>query len=259
MRLTRGMSLLEVVFAVFLLAFVGLSVMLMADTAIQAQKRNQNLLRASLVAQSKLSEIRAWAEDPANYLSDWSAYSGSSPDPNYPDFRVNVRALAAGRSIDSPCQELESQWEGTPEGKRSMPRAVVPVELTVSWGNTSRDQLVLVTYVGEPLRDLTGSVAVVSDPNPADVPANGTTEYQVSVRDSSGRLFENLLFSWSANRLYLSTTGLRDGRRCLLVRDRVLAPTDPPPPLPPEVLPVQCLATYAGTPLSLLPKGLTLP
>jgi hypothetical protein len=253
------MSLVEVVISVFLLAAVGLTVMSMASTAVAAQKRNLKLLKASLIAQSKIAEIRLWAADINNYLGNWAAYQGSSPVAHYPDFQVQVRANPGGRPLQSPCQEFEEQWAATPQGQRTMPKAIVPVEVTVSWGSSLRDQLTVMTYVAEPKRDLTGVQLQITDPNPVSLSPNAGSEYEVTVSDGAGRPFENLLFSWAVDSRYLSITSQRDGRRCRVLRDRTPQSTDPPPPTPPETLPTQCYASYAGEPLPLVPKGLELP
>jgi Tfp pilus assembly protein PilV len=253
----RALSLAEVIISIFLLSFVALGVLSMARMAFVSQRRNENLLQATLVAQSVLAEIRVWAQDPDHYLSNWAAYNNQQmPAANVPEYTVKVRCQPAGRALDSPCQALESQWAGSPQGVRRMPRAVVPVEVTVAWGQRSTDAVVLLAYIGEPKRSLTGVVVNLTGPNPGSVAMTQNAEYTAEVRDAQNRPFENLLFKWSVDARYLSLQSQRDGRRCVIVRDKVVTP---PVPTAPNLLPVQCYATYAGTSIPMVPKGVQLP
>ena len=166
MRKRGALSLAEVVIAVFLLGSVALAVFSMAHMAFVAQRRNENQLAATLEAQSVMAEVRIWANQPANFLGDWSKYNSPFPAPHVPEYTAQVRCIPAGRALDSPCKGLEAQWEGTPEGVRRMPRAVVPVEVTVSWSERPSDRVSLTSYVGEPKRDISVTQVNVAGPDP---------------------------------------------------------------------------------------------
>ncbi|MFN8613510.1 MAG: hypothetical protein U0931_38585 [Vulcanimicrobiota bacterium] len=253
MRDLRALSLVEVVISFFLLSFVALGVLSMSRMAFVSQRRNQHSLAATVLAESTLNEARMWARDPQNYLSDWAAYNGplASPSPTY-----KISGRSTFQTLLSPAQALENQWASTPPGQRELPKGVVLLEIKVAWSPKNNGSIRLVGYIGEPRRDLTGYQVSLDDPQPAAVHLNDTATYpSVIVKDAQGRPFENLLFRWSASSDYLSLQGPRNGRSCKIVRDKIVAPPVPPPP---DLLPVQCFASYAGTPIKIVPKPLGL-
>ena len=260
-RKSGAFSLVEAVIAVFLLGYAALSVLSLTQSGFVAQKRNQEIAKANLVAQSVIADIRMWARDVNNYKSGWSAYNATITPVGFPEYKVTVRSQASGREIDSPCAELESQWEPTDRGKRTMPNAIVPVELKITWSEDPRDKLVILTYVGEPRRDVTGISYVISGPDPGSVGMDQKAEYRVSAKDSAGRGLDNLMFLWVPDIRYLSITekASRDGRYFQVIRDRLVKPPDVPPPTPPTKSPVTCYARYAGQYLDANPPGLELP
>lgn len=260
-RKSGAFSLIESVIAVFILGYAALSVLSLTQSGFVAQKRNQEIAKANLVAQSVIADIRMWAENITNYKSGWSAYNTTITPAGFPEYRVTVRSHAAGRPIDSPCAELESQWAPTERGKRTMPNAIVPVELKITWSEDPRDKLVVLIYVGEPRRDVTGAQFEITGPNPSSLVMNQEAEYRVSAKDSAGRGLDNLMFLWVPDIRYLSITedAKRDGRYFQVVRDRIIKPPDIPPPRPPGTSPVTCYARYAGEYLDANPPGLQLP
>ena len=254
----RGLSLTEVVISLFLLSFVALIVLSMTQTGFLHQKRNQELARASLLASKTIAEIRLWAQDIGNFQSDWSTYNTTLTYPEFPNHQVEVRALAAGRPLHSPSNELESQWESDPRGTRDLPRAVVPVEITVKWSGNDRDTFRILTYVAEPQRDVTGATYAITGPTPDSIGMNQSTKYAISVNDASGRPLQNLLFTWKADNRYFTEApdSPRNGREFRIVRDKVVKPPTAPPP---SVSPVQCYANFGGVNIPIVPKGVRLP
>lgn len=257
----KAFSLLEVVIALFLLSFAALSVLQLTQTGFVAQKRNQEIARGNLVIQSVIADMRIWASDINNYRSGWTPYNRTFSPAGFPGHQVRARSNPGGRAIESPCSELETQWQPTTQGSRSMPNAIVPVELTVFWSDDPRDSVSVLTYVGEPKRDITGIVFEVDGPNPLSVSQNRKSEYTVKAKDSSGRYFDNLMFQWAPDLRYVSPTveAKRDGRYFEIIRDQIVELPDVPPPRPPKVSPVACYARYAGTYLGIGAGGLELP
>lgn len=244
------------VVSLFLLSFVALGVLSMTRMAFVAQRRNEHILEATQIAQSTLNQVRAWALQPDHYLGNWSVYDGVAVASPLPEYSVHVRCRAQGVALDSPCSALEAQWQGTPQGIRRLPRALVPVQVQVAWSANPADQVRLLAYMGEPKRDLTGIQVLTSGPQPNAISQSQDSLYTVAVRDAQGRNFDNLLFRWSVDDRYLSVTAQRDGRRCVMLRDKsVVAPVPPAP----TVLPVQCYATYAGASIPIVPAGLGMP
>ncbi len=261
-RMSRGQksgafSLLEAVIAVFLLSYAALSVLSLTQSGFVAQKRNQEIAKANLVAQSVISDIRMWAEDINNYKGTWGAYNTTITPVGFPEYQVTVRARAAGRPIDSPCAELESQWEPTPREKRTMRNAIVPVEVKVSWSDNPRDQLTVLTYVGEPRRDVSRIRFNVVGPNPHAIGVGQEAMYSVSATDGSGRGLDNIMFLWVPDIRYLGFTerARRDGREFEVTRFQ----SKPPDPPPPSIIHPTCYAIYAGEYLTVNVPGLQLP
>lgn len=254
---TSAFSLVEAVIAIFLLSYAALSVLSLTQSGFVAQKRNQEIARANLVAQSVISDIRIWAENIDNYKSSWSPYNRTFTPTGYPEYKVTVRSAASGRAIESPCAELESQWATTDGQSRTMPNAIVPVEVKITWSDDSRDQLTVLTYVGEPRRDPSTITFEVTGPSPSAVGVDQKARYEMSAKDTSGRGVDNLMFLWVPDPRYLvmTDTSLRSGRRIEVKRLAVKAP-DPPPP---SIIHPTCYGCYAGEYLNVYPPGLQLP
>lgn len=260
-RRNSGVSLLEAVIAICLLSFAALSVLSLTQSGFVAQKRNQEVARANLVVQSVIADIRVWALDIDNYQSDWAAYNGTITSPDFPGYEVKVRSQPSGRDLDSPCSEMESQWDATDRGKRTMPSAVVPVELSVSWSSNEKDVVRVLTYIGEPKRDITGITYEVTGPSHKSLGMNGGAEYGVIAKDAQGRPFPNLMFQWAPDLVYLSpaSDSKRDGRTFRMTRDKTISLPDVPPPTPPTLTPVTCYTRYAGEYLNIDVPGVELP
>lgn len=258
---SRAFSLVEVVIALFLLSGAALSVLSLTQTGFVAQRRNQEIARGNLVIQAVVADMRLWAQDINNFQSAWTPYNRTFTPAGFPEYQVRARSLHTGRPLDSPCAELETQWEPTTRGKRTMPNAIVPVEITVFWSNDPRDSVSVLTYVGEPRRDVSSITYEVTGPAPLSVSQDATSEYTIRARDSSGAYFDNLMFQWIPDSRYLSITqnAKRDGRYFEVVRDRVVTLPDVPPPRPPAVSPINCYAKYAGQDLIINVGGVELP
>ena len=255
----RGLSLTEVVIALFLLSFVALSILSMFQTGFLAQKRIQKGNQANFIIQSLIAEIREWASDYDNFASAWTPYNRTYTAPGNPEFTIAIRAIRGGRPLYSPSAELEDQWVPHLRGPRIMPTAIVPVEIVVSWSPSRADRSTSTFYVGEPYRDPTGAVATIPAPNPASITVSNSAETSITVVDSSNRPFENLLFKWEFDSRYLehSADSPRDGR--ILRFNRVPNPPNPPFIDPPAVSPIQAYAKYAGGFLPVDTVGIGLP
>lgn len=263
----RAFSLLESVIALFLLSFAALSVLSMTQTGFQAQRRSQEAARANLAAQALVAELRLWAMDINNFKGGWSPYNGTVTMADYPEYTVTVRSLAAGRPIYSPCAEIESQWLPaanplTARGPRTMPNAIVPVEVTVSWSPSSLDRVTILTYVGEPKREIADPPDFVyGGPTSISLSVGGTTEYTIGIRDSSGYTMDNVFWQWVVDPAFLAPTDdcPRDGRRYSMVRLDDPVPPDSPPPVPPKRSMVTCYLKYCGQYYNPKVEGVELP
>ena len=255
----RALSLLEVIIASFLLSFATLGVFSMAQSAWRSQQRTQHLQDASLIASAHLARIRQWASSPGNYYGSWATYNGVSQLWKGDVYTVRTRCTPTGRNCDSPCNALENDWRSSSHGSRSLPMAVVPVEVRVSWSPSPRDSFVIVSYVGEPDRNPADITATVTGPTPASMPMAATCSYSVQAQDSASIPFSNLVYTWSVDDRYVTETSTspRHGRSYSAIRDKTISP--PTPAIGPNGLMVRCFASYAGRALTIQPKPLDLP
>lgn len=258
----RAFSLIESVIALFLLSFAALSVLSMTQTGFQAQRRSQEIAKANLAAQSLIAEIRMWAEDFNNFRGAWAPYDNVTlTRPDYPEYTITVRVGEAGRPIDSPCAELESQWIPTPGGARVMPNAIKPVEITVAWSPNTLDRMTVLTYIGEPKRDTAGVLYDITGPSTLNVSQGSDTSYTIRMRDSGGIYFDNIMWQWIPDIRYFIALpdSSRDGRSFHMERLTNPGPPDVPPPTPPVPSPVTCYARYAGEYMDARPPGVLCP
>jgi hypothetical protein len=252
--------------ALFLLSFAALSVLSMTQTGFQAQRRSQEAARANLAAQAVTADIRLWARDISNYKSAWTPYNGTISLPDFPEYTVEVRSLATGRPLFSPCSEIESQWlpaanPVTDRGARVMPNAVVPVEIEVSWSPNVLDRITVLTYIGEPKRDLGSPSFTYGGPTQQSLGVGDTTEYTIAVSDGSGFSLDNVFWMWVPDPTFLAPTAdcPRDGRRFRMIRLTNPGPPDAPPPTPPARSIVTCYFKYAGQYFDAQVSGVELP
>lgn len=254
-------TLLETVIALFLLSFAALSVLSMTQTGFQAQRRSQEIAKANMVAQSVIADMRIWAEDINNFKSGWAPYNTTFTPPGYPEYQVTARALSTGRPIDSPCAELETQWATETQGNRTMPNAIVPVELVIAWDTGPLNQITVLTYVGEPKRNVVGVVYEISGPSSTSVSVGSNTDYSIRMRDAGGIYFDNIMWQWVPDVRYwiADPAAQRDGRYFEMERLPDPGPPDVRPPTPPDRSPVTCYARYAGQYLDAKPDGVEMP
>jgi hypothetical protein len=250
----------------FLLSFAALSVLSMTQTGLQAQRRSQEAARANLAAQAVVADIRIWAEDINNYKGSWAPYNGTISLPDFPEYTVTVRSQAVGRPIFSPCSEIESQWlpaanPVSDRGARIMPNAVVPVEVEVAWSDSELDRVTVLTYIGEPMRDLSSPEFIYGGPTRVSLGVGDTTEYTIAVRDGAGIPLDNVFWMWVPDPSYLVPTDdcPRDGRTFRMERLMNPGPPDAPPPRPPDRSMVTCYLKYAGQHLNAQVAGVELP
>jgi Tfp pilus assembly protein PilV len=255
----RALSLLEVIVASFLLSFTALGVLSLTQSAFNSQRRTQHLQDASLIASTHLARIRQWASSATNYYGSWALYNGVSQGWKGGVYTVRTRCTPAGRACDSPCNGLEADWRSSSHGSRSMPSAVVPVEVTVSWSTDPRDTFVVVSYVGEPDRNPADISMTVTGPTPVSLPMAATCSYAIQAADSASVPFPNIIYSWAVDERYVSETSTspRHGRNYSVVRDKTTSP--PTPAIGPNGLMVRCFGSYAGRALTIQPKPLDLP
>lgn len=191
----RAVSLGEAIVAIFLiLASIMVTITLFHASLRYGQKSESRTL-AAIFGRKVIAEIRAWARVPQKYDSDWSELTANVfEDEDFPNFKAQLECDAKNGRLTSPCSEFERLEDGARAYR--LERAVVPIKVTVSWGSES---LILVSQVGEPLRELAQNPVVltrVSGPNP--MAPNDKVTLRAELHDSNNRSIPGIRFFWSS-------------------------------------------------------------
>ena len=196
MKTSRGLSLVECIISLFMLA-CGVVVMVNLYDAsmrhsLSVEKRNQ----VTQMAEEVLDSVREWASDSNNFISTWAPYTSASlTDPRYPGVTASVRAQPGGFDLLSP-------FADDPQARR-IPNSVVPVRVEASWEGRPDTRVLLFTYIGEPPRpglEVGGTppaLAVQLTTGVDPLPVNGTMDFEARLTDSNGEVIPGLVFSWS--------------------------------------------------------------
>lgn len=210
-------SLVEAVFSSFLLLTAVTMSVYLFDASLRAQAENDVRMQATLVAQSRLDEIRAYAD--TNFGSGLALFDGLEIEPpEAPNLKVKTRA--ARKQMYLPCTELETQYAPgavfpQPE-RKTLEKSAWQVEVEARWSDRPADRVTLVSYVGDWRR---GNFNIRITPNnPAPIPPRDTLEFEAVATDDDGRRLDDLVLSWYVNPLDgLGTISRvsRDGTKCL--------------------------------------------
>lgn len=227
-RLKRqGFSLIEAIFASFLLLTALLLSVQLFDTSLQAEANNEQRIVAALVAENVLDQIRSDANSDFGTLQ--SAYDGRNWSlPEYSNFQIEAKVEYFPMAV--PCSELESQYSPgddfpLPNG-RYLSDSVWKVQIDVDWPRSGGNKVTIVEYLSN-LEEVT-SFQVAITPNPPNV-INASTRGTVGVPRNDTRLFNasatangesvnDVQFSWYVEPLdgFGSVHRVsRDGKKCL--------------------------------------------
>lgn len=208
----RGLSLVETVFSMFLLAGIMLVIVNLFHASLRYQVRVENQGKMTMLATRTLNDARAFAQTPVNFASGLSYYNGRTwTEPDMPEFSIRTDTVTTGRTIYSPCETLEVPWTTTGQARR-LDHSVVPLRVTVTHASES---ISLLGYIAEPVREPNTDLEI-SPLTVPDVPAGGTFTLTVTARDTGGVPIEDLFYKWhvdseSGNATIVDTSP-RDGR-----------------------------------------------
>ncbi|MEW6283188.1 MAG: hypothetical protein AB1758_31555 [Candidatus Eremiobacterota bacterium] len=227
MRAWRAVSLLETTMALFLLLVSVLLVVQLFHRALRYYQGSQREVLATRLAEKVQDEVRLWALDPDNFVSNWAAWRGvTRSDPDYPGMVATVDCSPPGRTVYSPCSSIESMF--APD-ERTLDRSVMAVRVRVPWAPGR--SVTLLTYCSEPARAPAGDIEVVRGANPPDpIPQDGQVTLTARALDDRGRAIEDLTFRWYVSPISLNPVppgpgpgnaivtneGSRDGRTCVV-------------------------------------------
>lgn len=241
--------------ACFLLAFAITVVVLLFHASMRYQRSLLLRGRAVLMAQQKMSEIRAWAKIPANFISPWVPYQGTtSVSLEAPQIQIRCDCNPAGRPLFSPCATLE-----LPHGAdaRVMRKSIIPVTVTASWGPGSSQRVRLMSYIGQPVPPVAVRKASILTLGPIPSPVGPGLSVPVSLSgvDGSGQALEDFFFTWDVQshggnaRIPRGTP--RDGRNSRLENLYEFSALVPATSIPGEVT-LRAATRYHGNPVEVV-------
>lgn len=219
-----GFSLIEAVLSTFLLLTAVLLSIYVFHSSLRAEVSNEKRVRAAMVAESALAEIRqAAARDFRGFVE---AYDGRSwVSEQDPDFSLSVRARPAGLGL--ACLELESQY---PLGNvfpaaeaRILERSAADVEIRVEWADPASQGITLSERVANMSAAEEFVIEVLDESGSAPAPASMTLApgAKAGFRAralADDQLVEDIQFTWFVQPVIgfgsLSAVS-RDGLRCV--------------------------------------------
>lgn len=200
-----GLSLLEAIISIFILAGAILMSGALLQSSFQYQSRSKQRVEATVLAQRIMAEVKAWAWRQSggkyNFNTDWSPYRSAQRTEG--GFTIRIESSPGSVTLASPCTALEAHFGS--EG-RSLNSSVVPVRVTIDWGTS--ETLSLLTYVGEPPR--IADRVVVRQTGGSTGP-NGISQFSARAFDAAGEEIPDMMFRW-----YLQPTSATPGMGSLL-------------------------------------------
>lgn len=200
----RALTLLETVFATFLLLWAILIVVRLFHSGIGYTSRSVEQETAVFLGEQHLERMRAWSESMSgnvyNYdqLTSLAIYNGSTIPSDLPGFSITTRVVA--RELYSGCSQMELS---RPDDRRVLRDSACTVQVDVKWAADSR-QLRLCTLLARPALTfpvpapspvLPGGVTLSGPPdNP--VPHLGSTTLQAGALDRNGTPIRDLFYDW---------------------------------------------------------------
>tara|TARA_Y100000815_G_scaffold173350_1_gene157803 strand:- start:74 stop:862 length:789 start_codon:yes stop_codon:yes gene_type:complete len=191
---SRGATLLEVLFASFLLITALSLTIFLIHHSFQSEADSGLKVRALHDAQNALEEIRAAAY--ADFKGGLASVDGRLWPCTLPDYLIE--SSAKWQPLDLPCSELESQYD---EG-RALPNLARKVLTQSTW---KVDVEVRRKDDGKPLIHLTTLVADLAPdtfelrmlaPDGLKVGPEGELRFRAVAYDSSNEVIEDLILTW---------------------------------------------------------------
>ncbi|MCA9781601.1 MAG: hypothetical protein KC800_33010 [Candidatus Eremiobacteraeota bacterium] len=189
----RAFSLLETLIAIFLIVMALLVVTRLMHQSLQRGTAVERRLTATLFAQDKLEEIRAWALDPGNFHGDWSSWDGATfTHPDFPDYQV--RTSLSEQPLSTPSRLLEEVYP--PDRQRILNEACKGVTVECWWSDDQRDRIELNTLVGAPSDTFRLPNSIEITPSAQTLAKDSSASFTAKAFDSGGREIKGLTFSW---------------------------------------------------------------
>lgn len=200
----RALTLVESIFASFLLLWAILIVVRLFHTGIGYTSRSLDQETAVLLAEQHLERMRAWSEtlngSVYNYdqLTTLAVYNGTPVSADLAGFTLTTRVVA--RELYSGCSQIEL---GHATDRRVLNDSACAVQVDVKWAGETR-QLRLCTLLARPALTFPIPAAsptlptgvTISGPADNPVPHLGSTTLQAGALDRNGSPIPGLMYDW---------------------------------------------------------------
>jgi len=186
----KGLSLAETVVASFLLLIGFLVVARLFHTSLRYQEWIDSVNLATVVGEETLESVRAWAQQPANFLTLETTYN---PQVLQRDgMQVEIQAGPAV-TMASPSNEMEQAFPLNQ--RRLMKKSFKPVQVTVVW---QRDRIVLHSLLGDPPHEpRVGNPVTVNIAGTNPRAKDSRSLMSASLYDTSNNEIPDVFFHWS--------------------------------------------------------------
>lgn len=232
----KGVLIVEAVVAAFLMIFAFAASTALFHGALQWEAQGSNVRRASMVAEKKVGEIRAWSETyhrTRSFDQGWTAPI-TGPQADYleaPGFQITVKAsLPEYRRIlhtnetppdgmysptshfydqaafqpvpafpaDFPDNRQVNPTYGTFSYVRGFNSSFRQVEVTVKYSNSNRE-FRLVTLVGDPLPRANPAVSFTRVSGSGSLSGGQKADYRVNITGPGGRVLDDIVCIWGVD------------------------------------------------------------
>lgn len=214
-RANRGFSLLEAIFASFLMLTSIAIATFLVTTSMRASANNEKKIVASMVAESAMEEVRAAAND--SYTNLAGLYDGKEWEyPNFAGYKITSKV--EWEPLNVPCSSLESQYAAGATfptlGRTVFENSLWKIQVQVAWSSSPLDRVRLISHSAD-WRPV-GNLDINITPGSAAVPLNGEVNFSAQATNNGAPL-RDLVLSWYVEPLdgYGTITKVsRDGSRC---------------------------------------------
>lgn len=250
--------------ASFLMIFAFMAAVALFDAALRWESDSTNIRRAALVAERKMGDLRAWAED---YFSThsfddplgWSSQVGGPTQyPESPGFDITVAAESAQYLTPNPNRPLPPDGFYSPAShfftpppppgdnpqrhqlwltypfSRDLSSSMRRVEITVNYGNGGAREYKLMTVISDPIARprATSPGRFPREPvlvtGPGSIAAGAFAEYAVEVHLPNGQPITDVTALWTIEPVSTGAATLlpldSSGRSIRVTRDSLLTP-----------------------------------
>ena len=193
-KVVRGFSLLEVLFASFLLlTAISLTVFLI-NTSFRSEADSGVKIQALHDAENVLAEIRAFSQQ--DFRTGMSTIDGKvwpSTNPAY-----IIESSARWQKLALPCTELEEQYQVGRElpdlARKELTESVWKVVVQVKKSQSGQSVLELTTLIAD-LKPEAFTLRMLA-PGGTTAPARGELDFRAVAYDSQNRVLSDLILTW---------------------------------------------------------------